>query len=94
MARMARLARIVAGAINVAELPTLPDGNGVIAFQALKPVVSGQSVTIAPVSGVAGSGAPVVKFKVTDQYGNPMVGLGGQSNDPGANKYNPRSHQL
>ena len=49
-------------------------------WQALAPTIdpASISVTIAPVSGAVGSGAPVVKFKVTDQNGDPVVGLGGQ----------------
>jgi OmcA/MtrC family decaheme c-type cytochrome len=54
------------------------------AFQALQPVVTVQSVTIAPMTGTYPnlSGGTVVKFKVTDQNGTPLVGLGGQSNNP------------
>jgi OmcA/MtrC family decaheme c-type cytochrome len=46
-------------------------------WMALAPQISASdiSVSIATASGVAGT--PVVKFKVTDQNGNPVVGLGG-----------------
>ena len=65
---------IVAGAVDVRQLSTAD-------FQALRPVVTVQSVTISP-SATPGSGTPVVKYKVVDQHGNPIVGLGGQSNNP------------
>jgi len=47
-------------------------------WQALAPQISASdiSVSISTASGVAGT--PVVKFKVTDGNGNPVVGLGGQ----------------
>ena len=54
-------------------------------FQALKPVVTVQSVTIGGASSVASSGvsgAPVVKFKIIDQSGIALTGFGGQSNNP------------
>src|SRR5674476_403591 len=41
-------------------------------WQALKPSIDPASISITINS------PPVVKFRVTDQYGNPLVGLGGQ----------------
>ena len=71
---------IVAGATDVRTLSTAD-------FQALRPVVTVQSVTIpTPASGVAGT--PVVKYTVVDQNGHPVVGLGGQYVKAAANDTN------
>ncbi len=48
-----------------------PTAAAAAAFQALKPQIAVQSVTIAS--------PPVVKFTVKDANGNPIVGLGSKS---------------
>jgi OmcA/MtrC family decaheme c-type cytochrome len=55
-------------------------------FQALRPQIdpASISVSITPQSGVYPNltGGTVIKYKVTDQFGKPIIGLGGQSNNP------------
>ncbi len=57
--------------VNVGSNTTAPSADAAAAFQALKPQITVQSVTI--------SSPPVVKFTVKDANGNPIVGLGSKS---------------
>ena len=50
-------------------------------WQALEPKIDPADISVTLSST---NGKPVVKFKVTDQNGNPIIGLGGQSVSPSA----------
>jgi OmcA/MtrC family decaheme c-type cytochrome len=48
------------------------------AWQSLKPQIDPASISVSMAADSTGAVKPVVTFKVTDELGNPLVGLGGQ----------------